>query len=90
MCPFFLLHGKEEICSVKGTKRKPVCLKSECNREHIEWLHKILALKGSPDVMPVGSETSGVMNRSGQKRLDDTSFIMVGDGGHRRGGDVLC
>jgi hypothetical protein len=47
-------------------------LKSECNREHIERLHKILALKGSPDVVPIGSETSGVMNRSGQKRLDDT------------------
>ncbi len=30
MCPFCLLHGKEEICYAKGAKKKSVCLKPKC------------------------------------------------------------
>jgi hypothetical protein len=42
MCIFCLRHSTEDICYAKMADTKPSCLVPECNKGHIQWLHKIL------------------------------------------------
>jgi hypothetical protein len=45
MCLFCLLYVAEDIFYTKMSKTKPICMRPECKREDIQWLHYILKAK---------------------------------------------
>jgi hypothetical protein len=47
MCPFCLLHGKEEVFYAKGMERKPLCSEPGCKDKHVQWLHEVLSTKSA-------------------------------------------